>query len=204
MNLILYMNEIFTEMLYSVNNHRSSLENAMQEIIFRDFLSSRGFSAEEIDRQVNLIHRLETTLQKSVPPWTLEDINSSSTQATVDEMIDNGKNTPENLNVMLRYAKAIGNRDMFKTLFEILDGCEAMDNLSKKLAEHVGDELRDIVFEGFPLPHLGLSKRDKARYTYRIMRRMGAIFEEQICREILSDSLHELPGSYYTESKMDF
>jgi len=79
-----------------------------------------------------------------------------------------------------------------------------MDNLSKKLAEHVRDELRDIVFEGLPLPPLGLSKRDKARYTYRIMRRMGAIFEEQICRENLFDSLRNLPDSNYTESKIDF
>ena len=198
------MDVILTEMLYPVNNHCSFLENTMHKIIFRDFLSSRGYSAEEIVRQVNFIHRLETNLQKSVPPWSLEDLNSSSTQAVVDEMIDNGENTHDNLIVMLRYAKAIDNRDMFKTLFEMLDGCEAMDNLSKKLAEHVGDELRDIVFEGLPLPPLGLSKRDKARYTYRIMRRMGAIFEEQICREILSDSLRDLPDAYYTESKIDF
>jgi len=33
-------------------------------------------------------------------------------------MIDNGEHTTENLMVMLRYAKAIGNRDMFKSLFE--------------------------------------------------------------------------------------
>jgi hypothetical protein len=131
-------------------------------------------------------------------------LNSPSTQAVVDEMIDNGENSSENLIVMLRYAKAIGNRAMFKTLFEMLDGCEVMDNLSNKLAEHVGDELRDIVFEGLPLPPLGLSKRDKARYTYRVMRRMGEIFEDQVCREILSDSLRDLPDAYYTECKTDF
>jgi hypothetical protein len=198
------MDVIFAKILYAVNHHYPNLEDAMQEIIFRDFLSSRGYSPEEIDRQVNLVHTLETNLQKSVPPWTLEDLNSSSTQAVVDEMIDNGENTSDNLIVMLRYAKAIGNRDMFKTLFEMLDGYEAMDNLSKKLAEHVGDELRDIVFEGIPLPPLGLAKRDKARYSYRVMRRMGEIFEEQVCREILSDSLRDLPDEYYAESKTDF
>jgi hypothetical protein len=182
----------------------SFLEDTMQEIVFRDFLSSRGYSPEEIDQQVNLIHTLEANLQKSVPPWTLEDLNSSSTQAVVNEMIDTGENTSENLLVMLRYAKAIDNRAMYKTLFEMLDGCEAMNNLSNKLAEHVGDELRDIVFEGLPMPPLGLSKREKARYTYRIMRRMGEIFEEQICREILSDSLRDFPDSYYTANKIDF
>jgi hypothetical protein len=176
----------------------------MQEIIFHDFLSSRGYSPEDITWQVNLIHTLEANLQKSVPSWTLEDMNSSSTQAVINEMIDLGENSAENLIVMLRYAKAIDNRDMFKTLFGMLDGCEAMDNLSSKLAEHVGDELRDIVFENLPLPPLGLSKREKARYTYRVMRRMGGIFEEQVCREILSDSLRDLPDEYYAESKTDF
>ena len=176
----------------------------MQEIIFHDFLSSRGCSPEEIDRQVNIILKMETNLQKSVPSWTLEDLNSSSTQAAVNELIDNGENSPENLIVMLRYAKAIDNRDMFKTLFAMLDGYEAMDNLSKKLAEHVGDELRDTVFEDLPLPPLGLSKPDKARYTYRIMKRMGEIFDEQVCREILSDSLRDLPDAYYAECKTEF
>jgi hypothetical protein len=198
------MDVFFTEILYAIINQISILEDDMEENIFRDFLSSRGYCPEEIDRQVKLICNLEKNLQKKVPIWTLEDLNSSSTQAAVDELIDDGENSPENLIVMLRYAKAIGNMEMFKTLFAMLDGCEVMDNLFSKLAEHVGDELRDIVFEDLPLPPLGLSKRDKARYTYRVMRRMGDIFEDQVCREILSDSLRDLPDVYYTETKTDY
>jgi hypothetical protein len=58
------MDVIFIEILYAIVNLCSFLEDAMQEIIFRDYLTSRGISPEEINQQVNLIQTLETNLQK--------------------------------------------------------------------------------------------------------------------------------------------
>lgn len=176
----------------------------MSEKLFRDYLNSKGFAGEDIDKQIRVVQALEENLKNDVPFWTLNDLNASSVQAVVENLIDHGKNTPENLVALLRYAKAIDNKPMFNTVFGMLDGSEAMENLSNQLAGRVGEELRDIIFEGLPLPPLGLSNREKARYTYRILRRMEEIFEERFCREILSDSLHDLPDDYFAECKTDF
>ena len=176
----------------------------MSEHLFKDYLNTRGFTGEEIDKEIKVVKALEEILHKEVPFWTLNDLNSSSVQVFVDTLIDQGKNTPENLHSLLRYAKAIDNKPMFNTIFEMLDGCEAMENMFHRLADRVGDELRDIIFEGLPLPPLGLSKQEKARYTFRIVRRMEEVFEERFCREILSDGLRDLPEAYFVDYKIDF
>jgi hypothetical protein len=191
-------------MLYAIDNDLSLLEDTMSEHLFKDYLISRGLTGEDLDKELRVVKELEEILQKEVPCWTLNDLDQSSVQVFIGTLIDQGKNTPENLYTLLRYAKAINNKPMFNTLFEMLDGCEAMENLFNRLADCVGDELRDIIFEGLPLPPLGLSKQEKARYTFRVVRRMEEVFEERYCREILSDSLRDLPDVYVAEAKSEF
>ena len=176
----------------------------MNQKLFREFLLSRGHTENEINHQIKKIKNIELGLQKHVPSWTLDDINITSTQDMVDEMIDCGENSEENIEMLLRYARAVGNYDLFVTVFSMLDGSEAMKNLHAQLGERVGEDLRDVIFEGMPLPPLGLSKYEKARFTNRIMRRMVNVFEENYCREILADSLRDLPDEYYIEAKSDF
>lgn len=176
----------------------------MSEKQFRDYLNTRGFTREKIEEQIRVVNTIEESLQNHMPFWTLNDLNSSSVQSLVNFLIDDGKNSLENFYVLLRYAKAIDNITMFNTVFEMLDGCEAMENLFNRLGARVGEELRDTIFEGLQLPPLGISKLDKARYTHRVMRRMEEVFEESFCREVLSESLRILPDEYFAEQKKDF
>ncbi len=176
----------------------------MDEQNFREHLTALGHSTEEIDSQVKFIASLEANLDRSVPSWMLKDLNPAFVQSMVDEMIDRGENTVENLATLARYAKVIENTPMYETIFHLLDGFDVMENLYEKLAAMVGEDLRDIIFEDMPLPPLGLSRREKARYTYRIMRRLEEIFEESMCRRLLDDSLHNLPNKYYASAKTDF
>lgn len=176
----------------------------MNENKFRAYLRLKDMSQEEIEQHVVTIANLEAILQKHTASWTLEDLSPSSIQCLMDDLIDIGENSVENLVMMLRYAKATDNQELFITIFEMLDGSEAMENLSSKLAEQVGEDLRDIIFEDLEMPPLGLSKREKARFTYRVMRRMEEIFEERVCREVLSDSLRDLPDTYFIEQKSDY
>jgi len=150
----------------------------MQTQAFREYLTARQFQSAEIDSQVAFVQRIEGNLQYKMPSCSLEDLNHASTQDLVNDLIDQGENSIENLQYLARYAWAINNQDMYNALFEMLDGCEAMDNLYKKLGDYAGEDLREIIFEEMPLPPLGLSRREKSRYTYRIMHRMKLIFEE--------------------------
>lgn len=176
----------------------------MEDQVFRTYLLSLGHADKDIETQITFITNLESFLKEKAPGWSLGDINSASVQALVDDLIDRGQNSLINLLSMLRYAKAIDNQEMFITVFQMLDGYEAMEGLHQKLSHVVGEELRDIIFEDLPLPPLGLSRREKALYTYRIMTRLDEILEERTCREILGDCLRDLPASMYADAKKEY
>lgn len=176
----------------------------MREKHFRDFLLSKGFPVEKVDQHLNVMNELETDLKRVMPFWTFEDLNHASVQSFVNVLIDTGKNSPENLLVLLRYAKAINNIEMYNSLFEMLDGCEAIENLFNRLGEYVGEDLRDSVFEHLPLPPVGLSKKEKALFTYQIMHRIEEVFGESFSRELLSESLRNLPETYFSKEQEDF
>lgn len=176
----------------------------MQELEFREALQKHGIDASIVNKQTIFLKDLEKKLQEKLHGWTFEDLNRASTQLVVNGMIDRGENTIENLQALLRYAKVINNQDMYITIFQMLDGCEAMEGLHRRLGEVVGEDLRDVVFENMSLPPLGLSRREKACYTSRIMRDLLEVFGESTCRELLKPSLRYLPDNYFAEAKEDY
>ena len=176
----------------------------MQEIVFRDYLTERGLPQDVINTQVSFIQRLEKELQQKVPSWTLDDLNGGSAQTIVDDLIDQGENKVENLQAIARYAWAAKNQPLFTAIFCMLDGYEAIEQLYEKLGFYAGEDLRDIIFEEMPLPPLGLSRREKSRYTYRLLHRMETIFEESTTRDILKDSLRILPDEMYADNQRLF
>jgi hypothetical protein len=169
----------------------------MQAQAFHDYLISIGIPSQKISQQITFIENIERLVKSKVPSWTLEDLNQASAQAIVDELIDRGENSLENLLAIARYAKAIKNQELFLSIFQLLDGYEAMEGLYEKLGAYVGEDLREIIFEDLPLPPLGLSNREKALYAYRIINRMETIFDETTIRDILKDCLRHLPTTYY-------
>jgi len=176
----------------------------VQKQAFRTYLNKIGLDNGKIDEQIAFLEGLESHLHELAPDWSFEDLNAASVQSVVDGMIDRGENTLDNLRAMARYANVIENQDMYFTIFRMLDGHEAMDELYGRLGSFVGEDLRDVIFEDLPLPPLGISQRDKSRYAYRVMRSLEEIFEERTCREVLQDSLRILPGAWYEDAKQDF
>ena len=176
----------------------------MQVQAFHDYLVSIGIPPAKISLQICFIEKFERLVESKVPSWTLEDLSQSSVQVVIDELIDKGENTLDNLLAIARYAKAIQNQELFVAIFQLLDGYEAMDGLFEKMGAYVGEDLREIIFEDLPLPPLGLSNREKALYAYRIINRMETIFEESTIRDILKDCLRDLPSNYYENDKAMF
>jgi hypothetical protein len=176
----------------------------MRENEFRDYLVGRGFEEGVVDSQVEAIRKIEAQLKTRTPGWSLEDLNHTAGQELMDGMIDRGENSMENLLALVRYAKVIHNQELFVTIFQMLDGCEVMDNLYQKLGDVVGEDLRDCIFEDLSLPPLGLSRHEKSHYTSQIMTRMEEIFGTSTTRDLLKDSLRDLPEEYYPDEKHDF
>ena len=176
----------------------------MDQKAFHDYLLSWGVGEEKIDSKIKFINQTEKRLKSRVPMWTMVDINYASAQSIVDTMIDHSENSLENLQTLLLYAQMIGNDALYVLILQHLDGYEAISNLYKKLGHVVGEDLRDIIFEEMPLPPLGLSSREKSLYAYRAMNRLEEIFELSTVREILRDSLRDLPDSMYQINKKYF
>lgn len=176
----------------------------MDEKGFRAMLEARNLPQDQIDQHVSFVAVMEKSLGERGPAWTFEDLNRCSTQELVDELIDSGENTIPNLLALARYAWLIRNEAMYVALFQMLDGYEVMDNLYERLGQVVGDDLRDCVFDEMPLPPLGLSRHEKSRYNYQIMRRMDEIFGESTTRDILQDSLRDLPDASYQDAYRDY
>ena len=176
----------------------------MDENGFRELLEKRDLPKEQIDDHVAFVSLMEKRLAGREPSMTFEDLSHGSTQELVNELIDSGENGIQNLLALARYAWLIRNTEMYVTLFQMLDGYEAMDNLYQRLGEVVGDDLRDCVFDEMPLPPLGLSRHEKSRYNYQIMRRMDEIFGEASTRDILQDSLRDLPDASYQEAYREY
>jgi hypothetical protein len=176
----------------------------MDEIGFRDILIKRGLPQEQIDEHVAFISLMENRLAGRQPSIAFEDLTHGATQELVDELIDSGENSIQNLLALARYAFLINNMEMYVAIFQMLDGYEAMDNLYQRLSDVVGDDLRDSVFDELPLPPLGLSRHEKSRYNYQIMRRMDEIFGETATRNILQDSLRDLPDASYQSAYQEY
>ncbi len=176
----------------------------MREKAFRDYLVSREMSEDKIIMQIAFVHYLEGHIKQLVPSWTLEDLNGACAQSIVDDLIDRGENSLENLLAIARYAKAVQNEPLYGAIFSMLDGCQAMERLYDQLGLFAGEDLRDMIFEDMPLPPVGISRREKSRYTYRLIKRMEDIFEESTTREILKDSLHILPDEMYLSDKNSY
>jgi hypothetical protein len=176
----------------------------MRENDFQLYLLSRGMEPQDVQTRIAFIQRLEDRLSKQVPSWSLDDVDGQFAQSIVDEMIDRGENTIENLQTLLLYAFVIKNNGLYLKILQHLDGYEAFNNLHWKLANVVGEDLRDIIFDEMPLPPLGLSANEKSLYAYRIMNRLEEVFEEDTCREVLKDCLRDLPDEMYNDDKKIF
>jgi uncharacterized pyridoxamine 5'-phosphate oxidase family protein len=80
---------------------------------------------------------------------------------------------------------------------EVLDGSEVIDNLSKRLAKELGQELRDYVFNRTEIPQLGINPTEKPQY----MRKLVAKLEEKIGTEACAEFLNHGLRDRYEESR---
>lgn len=176
----------------------------MDEKGFREYLGKRNLPEEQVDQHIAFVSLMEKRLMARNPSWTFDDLDRSSTQDLVNELINSGENDIPNLLALARYAWLIQNVDMYVKLFQMLDGYEVMDNLYARLGDEVGEDLRDRIFDSMPLPPLGLSRQEKSRFNCKIMGRMDEVFGETATRDLLQDSLRDLPDSSYQSAYDDY
>ena len=162
---------------------------------FRVMLEGRNVPAEKMDSALALAERFEQFAGQS------GGFSADSAWAFSKKLIDEGRNTKENFTTLARYGLFIKNNSVFVAFLELLDGGEAQENLYKRVAERFGESLRDEVFAGVGVAPYGTPTPEKPKYMHPVIERLQQAVGEEACRDLLSESLRDLPDEYYVKER---
>lgn len=165
---------------------------------FRTILEGRHVPGEKMDSALALAERFEQLASRS------GGFSADSAWAFSKVLIDEGQNTEENFITLARYGLFIKNNRVFVAFLELLDGGEAQENLYKRVAEQYGESLRDEVFAGIGVAPYGIPTPEKPKYMHPVIERLQQAVGEEACRDLLSDSLRDLPDEYYAKERENY
>ncbi|MFN2227047.1 MAG: hypothetical protein ACK2UY_12080, partial [Anaerolineae bacterium] len=163
---------------------------------FRQMLRERHVAADQMEAQITLAERFEAFAGQ---PPTPDDVRAFARLLIEEEL-----NTWENLVTVVRYGYFTGNNPAYVAAMELLDGAEALEGLYEKLAQAVGEEVRDEVFAGIPLPPLGTPTAERPQITQAVMERLERLVDAQTCRQVLSGGLRHLEDAWYVEERAKY
>lgn len=162
---------------------------------FRTMLEGRKVPGGKMDSALALAERFEQFAGRS------GGFSADSAWAFSKVLIDEGQNTEENFITLARYGLFIKDNRVFVAFLELLDGGEAQENLYKRVAERFGESLRDEVFAGIGVAPYGIPTIEKPKYMHPVIERLQQAVGEEACRDLLSDSLRDLPDEYYVKER---
>lgn len=162
---------------------------------FRTMLEGRKVPAEKMDSALALAERFEQFAGRS------GGFSADSAWAFSKVLIDEGQNTEENFITLARYGMFIKDNIVFVAFLELLDGGEAQENLYKRVADRFGESLRDEVFAGIGVAPYGIPTPARPKYMHPVIERLQQAVGQEACRDLLSDSLRDLPDEYYVKER---
>lgn len=171
---------------------------------FRNYLQEHQIAEEEIEQHLVIVERFEQFLSQSGAQYPSENATAEDIRAFSVQLIQDNQNTVPNYYGLVHYARFVKNDAMVIALIELLDGSEALDNLYQKLAEAVGDEKRDRVFQGIDLPPLGTPLSERPHITQVVMERLEQIIDPAVVDRILSSCLRDLQDEWYLDGKRKY
>jgi len=169
----------------------------MNENGFRSYLINREIPAEQIEAHLLSAKDFENYLFDQgrhgwEEPATREDFLDYS-----EHLIQDGKNDYQTYLALIRYAYFAKNDQVYLAILQLLDGSEVMDNLYQKLTDELDEETRDRIFQSETPPPFGTSSLQKSRFNQVIVERMISTLGEDGCKELLKNSLRDLPDEWY-------
>jgi hypothetical protein len=163
---------------------------------FRQLLRERNVPEDQFEGRIALAERFEAFGSEPATPGDV--------RAFAAVLLEEGLNTWDNLVTLVRYAHFTKNVPAYVAAVELLDGSEALEGLHEKLAQAVGERLRDEVFAGIELPPLGTPSSEKPRITQAVMERLEQLIDPETCRQVLSNGLRHLEDAWYVEERTKY
>ncbi len=166
---------------------------------FRNLLKTRKLTNQEIAGSIVLAEQFEAFIYASGGQPDAE-----TTWTFCNILIEEGRNTHDNLLTVARYGIFTKNNDIYIAVLELLDGAEAQPNLYKKVGEMFGEATRDEVFAGTGISPLGKPPSEKPFDMFPVIEllidKVGRVEVEQL----LSTSLRDLPEKYYHKERRKY
>jgi len=173
----------------------------MDEQGFRTYLESRNLEPEAIDRSVDVVKRFEHELGVGPAPRGIGGATADDVHRFAAVLVAGGDNTEENVLALARHARFSGDREASVAWLELFDGWDVPANLARKLSELAGDDTREGVFAGLPVPPLGTPAAEKPVFTRELMDRLAAQVDPETCRQALTSGLHFVPKEAFAAER---
>ena len=161
---------------------------------FKTFLIEHKVENPQIELAMKLIAEFEEYLKsrgKGMEKTKYEDMQEFSSY-----LLQKKENTFENYIALLRYGYFTKNNYIIIAIMEIIDGSEVIANMSKRLTEEFGVEVRNKVFGELEVPPLGLSPLLKSEITKKLVETLIEELGRSKCEAFLANGLRDK----YTES----
>jgi hypothetical protein len=166
---------------------------------FRKFLETRKLKEEKIQASLALAERFEAFIQSAGGKPDAE-----TTWAFCDLLIQEGRNTYDNLITVTRYGRFLKNNEIYVATLELLDGAEAQPNLYSKVGEMFGETVREEVFAGIGAAPLGIPSPDKPRFMFPVIERLIEKVGQKKVEKLLSACLRDLPDEYFKNERRKY
>ncbi|MHA1944952.1 MAG: DUF6144 family protein [Candidatus Hodarchaeales archaeon] len=173
---------------------------------FKDFLTEHKVKNPQIELAIKLMLEFEEFLKsrgKGMEKTNYEDIQHFSLL-----LLQKKKNSFENYIALLRYGYFTKNNNIIIAIMEVIDGSEVISNMSKRLTEEFGVEVRNKVFGELDVPPLGLSPSLKPEITKKLVENLIEELGKSKCQAFLANGLrdkyiesYKAPRERYLKSK---
>ncbi len=163
---------------------------------FQAYLAVRGADEATVIQSLALAERFQACVERTLGAPAAR-ATTSVARGFADELMRSGDNTFEGFLAVARYARFVGNLDAFRVMLEIIDGHEAFANLSRRIAQELGDAVRATVFAGIEIPALGVPNLERARRMSAVIERLQSAVGRERSVRLLGQGLRDLPDAGY-------
>jgi hypothetical protein len=159
----------------------------MKEKLLRDLYNQRGYDEKTADEAVAAVKAMEN----ACVDFHLSGQDEISSYMQV--LIEKGTNTLPNILALARYYYLIDNQKGYIYFTKILGGLGVVDNIKRRLVNHVGEKTRDLIFNGLEEPPLGSPPEMIPQFTSKLMKRLKDILEPDVYQKVLAGNNHGIP-----------
>ncbi|MCK5046185.1 MAG: hypothetical protein KAS22_06370 [Candidatus Heimdallarchaeota archaeon] len=169
---------------------------------FKEFCEEKKYSKEIVEKAIGIVNEFNSFVQdtkRNIDSAIEEDVHNFA-----QKLIVTGKNEKESFYALIRYCFFSGNENMLIALYELIDGSDVLDNLSRELLEAVGEKKGKQILAGIDFPALGTTADKKPEIIKKVIERLEENIDEKTCHKILVSNLHGIPKENYKGQREKF